>query len=80
MSGTNQVFRQNFQGPGAGNKIFNEYERLQEKIEALAGVKCTVMICEENVSIRCSEYVDFLLAKKAISRSVSLPIVWSRPI
>lgn len=57
------------------HSVFNEYEHLQEKIEAFTGVKCSVLCKPEYVSIRTENYADFYLAKSTIKGCVSLPIV-----
>lgn len=50
-------------------------EQLEAKIKKEKGVKCTVLVKPEYVSIKTETPADFYLAKSAIKGGVSVPIV-----
>lgn len=53
----------------------NLYQVFEEDILRTTGVRCSVLVKPECVSIRAADYTDFVLAKGAISGKTGLPIV-----
>lgn len=61
------------QGPSSRSTL-NLYEKLEDAIMTECGVQATVKITDELVTIRTTNYRDFVLAMKAIRGRVSQPI------
>lgn len=53
----------------------NEYQRLEELVNREAGIRCTIKVLPDCVSVRTADYADFVLAKSVLSRQVEKPIV-----
>jgi hypothetical protein len=68
-----QIHQRHCQGPNS-NKVFNEYERLQDKIRLETGVDCSILVKPHCVSIMAASYPDYVLARKCIKGSISKPI------
>lgn len=63
---------------GSSHSTFTAYEIFQDEITAKQpGLKCTVVVTPQHISIRTENYPDFLLARSAIKGMTSLDIIRS---
>ena len=67
--------RNQIQNKGFHNKVFNEYEELQDLIRKEAGINCSIKVKPNCVSIRTKDYPDFVIAKSIIKGRVSKEVV-----
>lgn len=62
-----------FQGP-RDRRLHNEAETLEDIIMTEKGVQATVKVTDERVTIRTTDYRDYVMAAAAIRGRVSQPI------
>lgn len=55
--------------------VENLYQIFEDDIFKAVGVKCSVLVKPESVSIRADDYADNVLAKGSISGKTGLPIL-----
>jgi len=69
------VERNKIQGPSLRDQGVREYQRLENAIEDETGVKCSVLVKPDCISIKTLDWTDYYLAKSVISKRSVLPVV-----